>query len=335
VGDADFGNRPIDLPPVIEPIDDVFGLVGQEIVVVPTVTDPEGDVFDLTWEGGPPNAVINGIWVLTPDEDQGESVFEITVTATQVDDPSLSTSETFRVYVAALPAVQKVKPSVDPAQAEPGGEIRISGGGFLPGSEAGFYFFSDPVLLGTAVVGSDGVVDTIVTIPEDATDGPHQIVVMGVDTEGVLRVLATDFEVISDRDDDGLRDSEEALTGTDPDDSDTDGDGLIDGLDASWLIAYLDELPDDVFKRRWHRPVMKLTVRAAAIAVNLGEGDAALDILDRLDRRVDGCGTQPDPSDWIVDCSTQIEFRRLLWLYERGVQTLPLPRPKPGWRTVR
>lgn len=72
---------------------------------------------------------------------------------------------------------------------------------------------------------------------------------------------------------------------------------------------------------------MKLTVLAAAVAVNFGDGAAALDITSTLHKRIDGCGDTPDGSDWIVDCEAQIDFRDLLALYERGIAALPLPNP--------
>jgi hypothetical protein len=74
---------------------------------------------------------------------------------------------------------------------------------------------------------------------------------------------------------------------------------------------------------------MKVNIAAAALAVNLGEGDAALWWTSLLHKRIDGCGTEPDWNDWIVDCESQIEFRQLLDLYERGIQTLELPDPFP------
>jgi hypothetical protein len=109
--------------------------------------------------------------------------------------------------------------------------------------------------------------------------------------------------------------------------ADTDGDGLIDGLDASWLVGALDDFDGNDFKRRWQRGAMKLTIGAAAIAVNFGDGDMALKILGLLDKRIDGCGDAADKSDWIVDCEAQIAFRELLDLYKRGIATLPLPNP--------
>jgi hypothetical protein len=271
---------------------------------------------------------VNGIFVLTPTEEQAESVFEITVIATETDNPANSASETFSVFVAGVPDEPTDPIDVDPVGV-PGGDIEIEGDGFLPGSDVKVYFLSDPLLLGTETVGSDGTVAASFALPEDASDGWHQIIVVGFDPNGAPRTLSSEIEVIRDSDDDGLRDTEETLTGTNPENPDTDGDELIDGLDASWLIAYLDDLPVEDFKRRWHRPVMKLYIGAAAVAVNLGDGDAALDILERLDRRVDGCGTEPDRSDWIVDCESQLEFRELLDLYRRGIETLPLPDPIP------
>lgn len=322
--------NPLNQPPIIEPINDLFGLVGEQIVVTPTITDPEGDTFEIKWDRGAPNAVINGIWVLTPDADQAGLVFEVTVTATESENPANSTSETFNVLVAGVPDGPTGPLEVDPVSV-PGGDIEITGEGFLPGSDVKVYFLSDPVLLGTAAVASDGSVSGSFALPSDATDGIHQIVVVGFDMGGSILTLSAQIDVVRDSDQDGLRDAEEALTGTDPTDPDSDGDGLIDGIDASWLIDYLDKLDRDDFKRPWHRTSLKLIVSAAELAVNFGDGDRALNTLDRLDRRIDGCGSASDRNDWIVDCESQTTFRALLELYRRGIETLPLPDPFPWW----
>ena len=34
--------------------------------------------------------------------------------------------------------------------------------------------------------------------------------------------------------------------------------------------------------------------------------------LETLRRKVDGCGTVPDPNDWILDCILQIEVRNAI-----------------------
>jgi hypothetical protein len=40
--------------------------------------------------------------------------------------------------------------------------------------------------------------------------------------------------------------------------------------------------------------------------------DQALTELDHLRSKMDGCGTTSDNTDWIVDCTAQLEIRALL-----------------------
>jgi hypothetical protein len=156
-------------------------------------------------------------------------------------------------------------------------------------------------------------------------------------TVGESAVVVTDSdpafenpgEVLGDSDGDGLTTDEERLTGTDPTNPDSDGDGLVDGIDASWLVQYLNGLPRADFKSRLHRGAMTLTIAGAALFVKLGNADTANAFTSSLHRRIDGCGVAPDRGDWIVGCDSQVNFRQLLSLYERGVATLPLPNPFP------
>jgi hypothetical protein len=309
-------------PPTVDQINDVFAISGDQFVVTPVIDDPEDDPLIHNWEGAPFNAVTNGIFILTPSADQAGEVYEVTLTVTEDTAAAKSVSETFSVIVGGQPGSPAGAPSVSPG---PGGSIEVAGSGYQPESKVGVYLFSEPVLLGTAVVGLDGSFAGAFVIPSGVTGGTHEIVVMGFAPDGELRTLVTSIQVAEDPDNDGLTTGEEMLTGTDPVNPDSDGDGIIDGLDASWLIGFLDALPREDFKRRWHRTLMKVTIANAAIAVKLGNGDIALDITRLLHRRLDGCGTSPDRSDWIVDCEAQIQFRTLLGLYERGVATLPLP----------
>lgn len=312
------------LPPTIEPIDDVFAIPGDQFVVTPIISDPEGDLLTHLWEGAPSNALSNGIFILNPSADQAAQVFEITLIVAEEDNPTNVASETFHVIVGGQQGLPAGTPSVSTG---PGGSIEVSGGGFQPGSKVGVYLFSEPALLGTALVNPDGAFAGSFVLPLGVSPGTHEIVVMGFAPDGELRTLATSIEVDLDLDDDGLTSAEELLTGTDPTNPDTDGDGLVDGLDASWLVGFLDVLDRPDFKRRWHRGAMKVTVVSAAIAVNLGNGELALGILGLLDKRIDGCGDTPDQNDWIVDCDAQVKFRTLLDLYRRGIATLPLPNP--------
>lgn len=92
-----------DDPPVIEPIADQSVDEQTRLLVEPVITDPDGDPFTLTWGGDvPDNAIINGVFDWTPDESQGPGDYTISVTATQDDDPTLSTTETFAVAVAEV-----------------------------------------------------------------------------------------------------------------------------------------------------------------------------------------------------------------------------------------
>jgi hypothetical protein len=88
-----------DTAPSIAPIDDITIDELTEVVVTPEVTDAEGDPYTLTWTGVPPGADTGGSFTWTPTEAQGPGSYEITVTATQDDDPSLFDQQTFTITV--------------------------------------------------------------------------------------------------------------------------------------------------------------------------------------------------------------------------------------------
>ena len=321
----------INLPPVIEPIPDAFGLVGQEIVVVPVINDPEGDQFTIMWDGVPPNALLNGIFIMTPTADQGPGVFEITVTAIQNDNPANSTSRTFNVYVAALSSPADGVPGGIPPIVLPGDSFEVTGGGFLPGSEVGFYLFSEPGFLGSAVVDADGTFVATVSIPLDAEVGTHHLLVLGMSGPGELRTLVGELQVTLDTDSDGLTDAEEALTGTDPNNPDSDGDGVLDGIDVSWLDEHIAALPNKAFKRGLlGKTMLRATVLTLDVAIRLGQRDTALGLVGLLESMMDGCGTKADKSDLIVDCPAQKSTRDRLELLDRNLRVMELP--NPSWR---
>lgn len=137
---------------------------------------------------------------------------------------------------------------------------------------------------------------------------------------------------LRDTDGDGLTDIEEGLTGTDPAVADSDGDGLVDGIDASWLDDYVAALPNTHFKHSWITK-LRMRVRIAIVdsAIRLGERETALWLIDSLERRADGCGTSADWNDWITDCASQAEFRVRLGLLRRNVSSMELPDPPHWW----
>jgi probable HAF family extracellular repeat protein len=201
------------------------------------------------------------------------------------------------------------------------------------------------VLRGLVTVGtSDGAEVAVeggssVHLDDDGTNVRIEVLVgTATVTVGDLVVDLAEGEVLEnpgqlrDTDDDGLTDLEETLTGTDPTDPDTDGDGLVDGIDASWLDAYVADLPNRHLRARWlTKLVMRIRIAVIDSAIRVGARSSALHQIDKLERRVDGCGARPDRGDWIVDCAAQTEFRELLTVYRRNVETMDLPDPWSRW----
>jgi hypothetical protein len=58
-----------------------------------------------------------------------------------------------------------------------GDVIKISVGGFKPKSVVEVWLFSTPTKLGSAVVGADGAINGLFTIPVGTSSGPHRVVI--------------------------------------------------------------------------------------------------------------------------------------------------------------
>ena len=83
-----------------------------------------------------------------------------------------------------------------------GDEIKISVGGFKPGSIVEVWLFSTPTQLGTAVVGTDGTVSGTYRLPSGTKSGTHRIVVTarmanGKPTSFTLGILVGDISTTS------------------------------------------------------------------------------------------------------------------------------------------
>jgi Bacterial TSP3 repeat len=115
----------------------------------------------------------------------------------------------------------------------------------------------------------------------------------------------------ADTDDDGLPDGLEVANGTDPLNPDSDGDGIPDGQDAEWLQTAIKGLPDDAFRdaRGGLRTEMLGDLDDVEREVAAGDIAGAITELEDLREDVDGCGSAPDRSDFIVDCAAQIQIR--------------------------
>jgi hypothetical protein len=83
-----------------------------------------------------------------------------------------------------------------------GDEIKISLGGFKPGSLVEMWLFSTPTQLGTAVVGADGKVSGTYRLPAGTKSGTHRVVVTaklanGKSTTFTLGILVGDISTTS------------------------------------------------------------------------------------------------------------------------------------------
>jgi len=64
-------------------------------------------------------------------------------------------------------------------------DITVTTSGLLPGSEATFTLYSDPVVLGTAVADAEGNATLVFDLPAGTTIGRHEIVTSGTNANGV------------------------------------------------------------------------------------------------------------------------------------------------------
>jgi len=123
-----------------------------------------------------------------------------------------------------------------------------------------------------------------------------------------------------DTDDDELNDGLEVQVGTDPLDPDSDDDGIPDGEDVEWIISALNNLPKEVFKAPGLQVAISQLTSVEQLVL-LGQKDLAIQYLESLRVHLDGCGTEADGNDWIIDCTAQIEIRELVDLYIANLST--------------
>ena len=116
----------------------------------------------------------------------------------------------------------------------------------------------------------------------------------------------------ADDDDDGLTNEEESGLGTDPNNPDTDGDGIIDGGDPDILAENLPSITD--FKDSGGGLEQAMISQLEAIERYFLSGDIkkAIKELQKLRLRVNGCPPQMDKNDWIISCDEQIRVRNLI-----------------------
>ncbi|MBU5422269.1 hypothetical protein KQI48_06290 [Cellulomonas hominis] len=120
-------------------------------------------------------------------------VLELPETAT-----TAAVSRTVTVTVAGEPDRSGALPTADLASPEkasaPGQEMELVATGFQPGETVAFYLHSEPVLLGTAVAGADGVARLTVAVPADVPAGAHTVYATG-GTSGRWAALPVELAV--------------------------------------------------------------------------------------------------------------------------------------------
>ena len=119
---------------------------------------------------------------------------------------------------------------------------------------------------------------------------------------------------IMDLDDDGLLNDDESFAGTDPNNPDTDEDGIPDGVDPDVLSTIIESLDDDAFKSRdrGHRTAIVALLSNNQRNIIAGEIAKAILDLEKLRLHLDGCPDIADNNDWIIDCSSQQIVREFL-----------------------
>ncbi len=108
-------------------------------------------------------------------------------------------SQASRTVVATSPPVAAAAPSQAPTtltttqgdmdEVRAGQVVTVLGSGFAPGSTAVVVMYSEPRVLGSAIVSSDGTFRLPVVVPLDLAAGDHTFVAYGIDPEGATHVM--------------------------------------------------------------------------------------------------------------------------------------------------
>jgi hypothetical protein len=96
--------------------------------------------------------------------------------------------------------------------------------------------------------------------------------------------------------------------------ADSDTDGIKDGEDVEYIVYTIERLPRQAFLDSSKRQTMLGRVQTVEMEIALGHIGRAKNLLQALRQRVDGCGTAPDSTDWVVTCAGQRQVRTYLEL---------------------
>ncbi|WP_029430251.1 fibronectin type III domain-containing protein [Blastococcus sp. URHD0036] len=88
-----------------------------------------------------------------------------------------------------------VRPAGQSGSVAPGSTVRVTGGGYLPGSTVTLIAYSTPQVLTTTVADGSGNIDVTVTVPAGLAAGNHTLVAAGVDAQGNTHYLTLPITV--------------------------------------------------------------------------------------------------------------------------------------------
>ncbi|MCB9571896.1 MAG: tandem-95 repeat protein [Kofleriaceae bacterium] len=157
---------------------------------------------------------------------------------------------------------------------------------------------------GTVAINGDG---TVTYTPTASFEGTDTFTYTVSDGQGGTATATVTVSVGSDRDGDGLSDATEEQLGTDPDDADSDDDGILDGDEPDWwedsdgdgLINPLD--PDSDNDGLYDGTEVGVTTPSPDTDVGAGhfvpDGDAGATTTDPLDPDTDGGGVLDGAED--------------------------------------
>ncbi len=123
-----------------------------------------------------------------------------------------------------------------------------------------------------------------------------------------------------DLDFDWLPDYFEMVTGSDYMYPDTDGDGLLDGLDIEFVRYIFDAQPMQVYMSQGDYEDIQDRLILIEESLYLEQAEVALTQLQSMLERMNGCGDTPDADDAFADCTVQMEVRNYIEMLMSNLQ---------------
>lgn len=116
-----------------------------------------------------------------------------TATATPTETPTATATVT--PDATTPPAADEPSGTLSSTTVAAGADLTITGENFKPGSIATFTLHSDPVVLGTSTVATDGSVALTTKVPETVPAGVHTVIITGTDNAGESATVSISLTV--------------------------------------------------------------------------------------------------------------------------------------------